>query len=188
MARYTDTLRDQNGAIVAGGLITVLRGDGTTPVLTDDDDNVLSQPLVSDRYGTWYFNASDSRYDFFFYYGGRTRLIERGVVVGVPGYLDVKTIADTSYTLVPTDENKLLRFTANSPVTLIGPRNFGAGWACGVLQRGTGSISFEDSDGNPITNEFGLSSTYGPKSISGVLVDYNADGLTADWLATGSLV
>lgn len=84
MARYSDTVRDQNNAPVEGALIYVTLQSGGTPVLTTDDDQVITQPLVSDEYGGYYFNAPDDFYDISFYY--RSRLVQenQGVPVGDP--------------------------------------------------------------------------------------------------------
>lgn len=80
MARYSDTVRDQNKVPVIGATVTVTNTDGSVPVLTDDAGNTLKQPLVTDGYGVFYFNlASGSFVDLAFYYGGRKAGEEFGV-------------------------------------------------------------------------------------------------------------
>lgn len=83
MARYPATVRDQNGAPIPGVDVYVTLRSGETPVLTDDDDNVLSQPLTTDEYGGFYFNGEIEFYDLAYYYGGR--LIQRDYSVPVGG-------------------------------------------------------------------------------------------------------
>ena len=84
MARYSATVRDQNEAPIAGVSITVTLRSGDVPVLTDDDDNVLEQPLVTDEYGGFYFNSEIEFYDFAYYYGGRLIRRDYSVPVGGP--------------------------------------------------------------------------------------------------------
>ncbi|WP_343518087.1 SGNH/GDSL hydrolase family protein [Sphingomonas sp.] len=63
--------------------MTVTLQDGSTPTLTSDDGGVLSQPLVTDAYGAFYFNAATQFYDLEYYYGGR--LVQRDFSVPVGG-------------------------------------------------------------------------------------------------------
>lgn len=71
MARYTDTLRDQNLRPVAGALVSVVNYAGVAAALTDDDDQPLDNPFYTDEYGGFTFNTSDGQYTLSFRYGGR---------------------------------------------------------------------------------------------------------------------
>jgi hypothetical protein len=82
MPRYSDTVRDQNGAPVVGALVSVLTQSGTTAELFDDDDLPLDNPLTTDTYGSFYFNTAVGFYDLVFTYGGRTVTKEYNVAVG----------------------------------------------------------------------------------------------------------
>lgn len=84
MARYTDTVRDQNKAPIAGAKVYVTLQDGSTPVLTTDGGQVITQPIISDEYGDYHFNANDNFYDLDFWYGSRLVQRNEGVPVGNP--------------------------------------------------------------------------------------------------------
>lgn len=84
MARYSATVRDQNQAPIPGVSITVTLRSGAVPVLTDDDGDALEQPLKTDEYGGFYFNAADDFYDLSYYFGGRLIRRDYGVDVGTP--------------------------------------------------------------------------------------------------------
>src|SRR3954469_736581 len=94
MARYSDTVRDQNQVPVVGALIAVKAQDGSTPALTDDSAQPLDNPLTSDSYGAYYFNATDGVYDEEYYFGGRLVQKNYGVPVGVTG-LASGSVADS---------------------------------------------------------------------------------------------
>lgn len=113
MARYSATVRDQNGAPIPGVRVTVTLSSGGIPVLTDDDGDPLAQPLITDEYGGFYFNTATEFYDLAYYYRGR--LIQRDYRVpvgdpieqgppgpegppGEPGYLTFGTWAALSAT------------------------------------------------------------------------------------------
>jgi hypothetical protein len=76
MARYTETLRDQNLRAIPGALVSVTAMDGTTAVLTDDSAQHLDNPFLTDAYGNYTFNTSAGIYTISFTYGGRTILKE----------------------------------------------------------------------------------------------------------------
>jgi hypothetical protein len=83
MARYSATVRDQNESPIVGVQVYVATREGDTPSLTDDSGNALAQPLVTDEYGGFYFNAAVDFYDLSYYYGGR--LVQRDFSVPVGG-------------------------------------------------------------------------------------------------------
>jgi hypothetical protein len=67
------------------------------------------------------------------------------------------TIADnsaTSITLADTDNNRVIRCTASSAVTLTVPSTLAAGFSCMVIQAGTGRVTFVAGSGATI-NSFG---------------------------------
>jgi hypothetical protein len=83
MARYSDTILDQNNVPIVGALIAVKNQDGSTPALTDDGGQVLLNPLTSDSYGAYYFNGPANFYDEEYFYGGRLIRKNYGITVGV---------------------------------------------------------------------------------------------------------
>ena len=67
------------------------------------------------------------------------------------------TIADnsaTAITLADTDNNRVIRCTASSAVTLTVPSTLAAGFSCMVIQAGTGRVTFQAGSGATI-NSFG---------------------------------
>lgn len=188
MARYSDTLRDQNGAVIAGALVAVLNRDGATASLTDDDGLPLANPLTTDQYGGFYFNAPDTFYELSYYYGGRLILRDRNVLVGLIGLTGVRTIDGTSHTLTEADVNYMLVFTNNSPVTLTLSKTWPAMASVGVLPIGTGMVTFSPEPGATYNQENAFDTTYAQYSMAFATVYANADGETAGYVGTGSLV
>lgn len=84
MARYSDTLRDQNLAPVAGAKVYVKLRDGTTPVITSDSGEVIKQPIITNEYGAYSFNGPVNYYDINYYIGSRLVQEARSVPVGGP--------------------------------------------------------------------------------------------------------
>jgi len=70
---------------IIGAKIVVQSSSGTTPTLyADDGVTVLDNPLTSDEYGTYYYNAPADFYDHSYIYGGRVVFKEVGIAVGTP--------------------------------------------------------------------------------------------------------
>ena len=65
---------------------------------------------------------------------------------------DVDTIPGTTFTLIASDHNRVLKFTSNSDITLTIPSGLGASFACGVIQRGDGKITFTAGSGVTVVN------------------------------------
>jgi hypothetical protein len=67
------------------------------------------------------------------------------------------TIADnaaTAITLADSDNNRVIRCTASSAVTLTVPSTLAAGFSCMIIQAGTGRVTFQAGSGATI-NSFG---------------------------------
>jgi hypothetical protein len=67
------------------------------------------------------------------------------------------TIADnsaTAITLADTDNNRVIRCTASSAVTITVPSTLAAGFSCMIIQSGTGRVTFQAGSGATI-NSFG---------------------------------
>jgi hypothetical protein len=67
------------------------------------------------------------------------------------------TIADnsaTAITLADTDNNRVVRCTASSAVTITVPSTLAAGFSCMIIQAGTGQVTFAQGSGATI-NSFG---------------------------------
>lgn len=59
----------------------------------------------------------------------------------------VTTIAGASHTLVAGDTNQLLRFTSDSPVTVIVPAGLPSNFDCVFLQGGLGAVTVQAGGG-----------------------------------------
>lgn len=77
MARYSTTLRDQNGAPIDGALVSVTNAlTNIQAVLEDDYGQPLDNPFVTGEYGEVVFNTAAGSYKIAYNYGGRTVLTE----------------------------------------------------------------------------------------------------------------
>lgn len=143
MARYSDTLRDQNLRPIPGALVSVLAYDGSAATLTNDDSSHLANPFETDTFGGYVFNATPGRYTVRFTYGGRTVADDRDVVVGT-----IIAAVDPS----PANAGKFVALDgAGVPVFASGTGNdsafrtdvaaSGGSALVGFLQSGTGAVS-----------------------------------------------
>ena len=85
MSRYASTLKDQFGRSIPGASIHVYNLDETTATLTADGGGPLANPISTDEFGNYHFNAAAGFYTLHFYYAGRLILVREGVPVGVEG-------------------------------------------------------------------------------------------------------
>jgi hypothetical protein len=93
MPRYSDKIADQYGAPIPGATVYVYDQNEALATLTEDGGGALDNPVTSDEYGGFHFNAEDGLYDLAFHYGGKEiRWINR-VVVGVGPELPAEIIA-----------------------------------------------------------------------------------------------
>ena len=74
--------------------------------------------------------------------------------VGPEPSLNVTDNAGTSITLADTDNNKIVRCTASSAVTVTVPSTLAAGFSCMIIQAGAGQITFVQGSGATL-NSFG---------------------------------
>ena len=74
--------------------------------------------------------------------------------VGPEPSLNVTDNAGTSITLADTDNNKVVRCTASSAVTVTVPSTLAAGFSCMVIQAGAGQVTFVAGSGATL-NSFG---------------------------------
>ena len=74
--------------------------------------------------------------------------------VGPEPSLNVTDNAGTSITLADTDNNKIVRCTSATAVTITVPSTLAAGFSCMVIQAGTGQVTFAAGSGATL-NSFG---------------------------------
>lgn len=89
MAHYEDIVRDQNNVPVVGALVVVARQDGQSFVMTDDNGFTITNPLTTDGYGLFLFNAPDGFYVLEYTYGGQLRTVLLVEVGDVPTLSDI---------------------------------------------------------------------------------------------------
>jgi hypothetical protein len=130
MARYTETLRDQNLRAIPGALVSVTAMDGTTAVLTDDSAQHLDNPFLTDAYGNYTFNTSAGIYTISFTYGGRTILKE----VVTAGTLIANLAPD------PANAGKFIALDADGVPTYSSGTGADAGLRTDLAQSGGSSL------------------------------------------------
>lgn len=82
MSRYADTVRDQYGVAIEGATIYVYDQFEQLADLTEDGGGALANPITTDAYGSFHFNAADGLYQLKYIVGGKQVLIQEGVMVG----------------------------------------------------------------------------------------------------------
>jgi hypothetical protein len=97
----------------------------------------------------------------------------------------VLEIADTSWTLKLEDNGKILRFDANSAVTVTVPRNLPKSFNCAIAQWGTGDVAVTAGTGatNRSVNS-GISEQYG---VATLVVMRNVDNNAAEYILRGDV-
>jgi len=122
MARYSDTVRDQNGVPVIGALVAVTLQDGSLPAMTDDEGTALANPLTTDGYGNFYFNLVGSAFvNLKIYYGGVLRTEEFGVLVGQQSAIPVGVVTWPELEVIEGNSPGELALVANDDGTHIDP-------------------------------------------------------------------
>jgi len=114
--------------------------------ITSDDPFVI--PDNTGRQSSWLgFDENGN-----LYLGVPDNVDPPGAPTPGPDYLtklaEIKTIADTSYTLLEDDKGKLLIFTSSSNVTVTSPNDLSLGWQAMFMKTETGAvISHEAASG-----------------------------------------
>ncbi len=99
--------------------------------------------------------------------------------------LSYRTISGTTGTIVASDAGLMIRTTNGSAVTLTLAADVGAGFNCGVRQRGAGQITFVAASGATLSNSDGLTKTRAQNSAVALEVDGNVGGTAAAWILDG---
>ena len=110
MARYADQIVNQYGAPIEGVSIYVYDNAEALAVLTEDGGGALANPVTSDQYGNFHFNAADGLYSLAFYVGGVQVLRDEAVQVGtgpvLPAEILVALSQDSGASLIGTDQSQ----------------------------------------------------------------------------------
>lgn len=115
---------------------------------------------------------------------------ESGVLVGdsneISGYVgNINAQTGTTYTLVAADAGKIVTISNGSAITLTLPNSLPAGWACTVVQKGAGAITFTAAGGATRNNRSAHTKTAGQWAVCGLYVDSNAGGSSAVYVLAG---
>jgi hypothetical protein len=94
--------------------------------------------------------------------------------------LTIADNANTAITLADTDNNKVVRCTSSSAVTITVPSTLAAGFSCMVIQAGTGRVTLQAGSGatlNSFGNLLATAGQHAPASIMRVASGmYNVSG------------
>lgn len=91
----------------------------------------------------------------------------------------------TTYTLLSSDTNKILRFTNSSNVTVTCPDNLSKGWTATILQSGTGRVIFSAGGGASVNNRRAHDRTSGQYAMVILTIESNGDGNSASYVLGG---
>jgi hypothetical protein len=83
----------------------------------------------------------------------------------------IVTVADAALTLAAAHNGKILRFTSAAAVTLTLPSGLGAGFACLIVQRGTGTVAPTAGAGAVIRQRQSLTKTAGQYATATLVCD-----------------
>jgi hypothetical protein len=85
MIARSDTVLDEYQRPVPGALIYVYNIDGTAASLTSDGVTTLVQPIVTDEFGGYSYQANVGYYREDIWFGGKLRYQQNNIAVGSPG-------------------------------------------------------------------------------------------------------
>lgn len=83
MTRYADQITDQHGTALSGAKVYVYDQNESLATLAEDGGGALANPVTSDQYGNFHFNAADGLYSLAYHYGGKQILRDEAVQIGV---------------------------------------------------------------------------------------------------------
>lgn len=107
-----------------------------------------------------------------------------GTATGVKNEVNVQT--GTSYTLLTTDNNKMITLSNSGAITLTMPNSLPVGFACSVVQGGTGAITFTPASGATRTNSSSHTKSGGQYAACALAVVANSGGAAAVYNLSGS--
>ncbi len=106
--------------------------------------------------------------------------------VSISGFLGLITeTAATSFVCADTDTGSTLVFTAAAAVIALLPADAPVGWNIGVVQKGTGQISFNPDTGATLSNRSGHGKSAGQYAVCTVLCVANTGGNNAEFILAG---
>jgi hypothetical protein len=97
----------------------------------------------------------------------------------------VTVVTSTTYTLLLTDNNKLIRCANAATITVTLPASFPAGWACSAVRWGAGNIKFVTASGAELRSADTHNGTRALYSAVSLSVAENAGGNAAQYVLSG---
>jgi hypothetical protein len=85
MIARSDTVLDEYERQVPGALVYVYNADGTAASLTSDGVTTLVQPIVTDEFGGYSYQANVGYYREDIWFGGKLRYQQNNIAIGSPG-------------------------------------------------------------------------------------------------------
>lgn len=106
--------------------------------------------------------------------------------VGQLTLMAVNAQTGTSYTLLSTDNNKIITFANAGLITVTLPNSLSAGFACAWVQYGAGQVKFVAASGASIRHFQSHNASGGTQYSEGALkVLTNGTGSTAEYILSG---
>lgn len=93
----------------------------------------------------------------------------------------------TTYTLVSSDDGKVVDILNAGAITLTLPNSFPVGYSCLVTQAGAGQITFSVAGGGSFRQRQSYTKTAGQWGVVTLYVRANAGGTAAEWVAAGDM-
>ena len=142
------------------------QGDAATLTLGTVSTGAAGSNVSITNSGT----SSDAVFNFSIPRGDKGETGDVGPIgpVGPEPSLNVTDNAGTSITLADTDNNKVVRCTAATAVTITVPSTLAAGFSCMIIQAGAGQITFVQGSGatlNSFGNLFKTAGQHAPASL-----------------------
>lgn len=93
----------------------------------------------------------------------------------------------TAYTLLATDNGKVVDLTNALAITLTLPNSLAAGFNCLIAQGGAGQVTFSGGAGSTVHQRSGLTKTAGQWSVVSLYVRTNSGGAAAEYVLSGDM-
>lgn len=106
-----------------------------------------------------------------------------GTAAGVG--IQVRYAKGTSEVIQLGDDDDIVSFDNAAAIAALLPNNAPKGFACAVVQRGAGQVTFAAQSGGSLVNRQGQFALAGQYAVGTVLVIENPDGASAQWVLAG---
>lgn len=115
----------------------------------------------------------------------KAKLVDE-TAVGQLALMGVNAQTGTTYTLVASDNNKMVTFANAALVTVTLPNSLPAGFACSWIQKGAGQVKFVPASGAALRHFQSHNASGGTIYTEGALkIMTNGSGSEADYILSG---